>query len=303
MSCRRIFSFDASRTFGQRPPSTHADIISILSRKVATVDHALLLARPAGVKRHFFRDVARSLRSHQHLRYMVAVMRKLGGVVERECPICGTEGLFHAHGHPPRYDAVCPHCGSIERHRLFALLLRVRPELGVGARTIHFAPEPLLAPELRRRATDYRSSDPIRPGCDLKLDIEALDLPDAVVDLFVLNHVLEHVDDRKALAELHRCLRPGGIAVITTPVVEGWRESYEDPAIASGSSDALRTLHFGQADHVRWFGSDLRGRICAARFELEEFTPRGGDAVRYGLTRGETVFIARKPNRVRSDQP
>ena len=42
------------------------------------------------------------------------------------------------------------------------------------------------------------------------LDIEKLDVADASYDVIVCNHVLEHVDDGKALAELYRILRPGG---------------------------------------------------------------------------------------------
>lgn len=247
------------------------------------------------VKRHFFRDVARSLRSHDRFRYMIAVMRKLGGEFPRTCNLCGFRGLFHAIGHPVRYDAVCPRCKSRERARLFALMLAAHPELGASARTIHFAPEPLLRGEIERRAREYRTADLHRADCDMRLDIEQLDLPDDSVDLFVANHILEHVDHRKALAELHRCLAPSGIAVVTSPVVEGWPETYENPEVAAGESDSGRVLHFGWPDHLRWFGRDLRRRFSEAGFALEEFTATGEECVRYGLVRGEAVFLARKP--------
>ena len=225
---------------------------------------------------------------------MIAVMRQLGGVEPRECSLCGFRGLFHAFGHPPRYDAQCPRCGSRERHRLFALLLASRPGLGRGARTVHFAPEPLLTREFRSRAADYRTADLHMAGCDLKLDIERIALPDESVDLFVVNHVLEHVDDASALAELFRCLAPGGTAAITTPVVEGWKRSYEDSAIAEGPDERLRVLHFGWPGHRRHYGADIRERIAGAGFELSEFTANGAETVRYGLAHGETIFLARK---------
>lgn len=247
------------------------------------------------MKRYFFRDVARSLRSHQRFRYMIAVIRQLGGVYPRECNLCGFNGLFLAMGHPPRYDAVCPKCDSRERFRLFGLMLAGRPELGVGSRTIHFAPELLLRGELERRAAEYRTADLYDSSCNLCLDIERLDLPDSSVDLFVLNHVLEHVDYVKALAELFRCLAPGGTAVVSTPVVEGWSDTYENDAVAYGDSEKLRVLHFGWPDHRRWFGRDLRERFAEAGFVLEEFTPGGEKTVRYGLIRGEAIFIAHKP--------
>lgn len=200
-------------------------------------------------------------------------------------------------GHPPRYDAVCPRCDSRERFRLFGLLLAHRPQLGLDARTIHFAPEAALRPEIESRAASYRTADLFAPGCDLRLDVEQMELPTGSVDLFVVNHVLEHVDHRKALAELFRCLAPGGTAVISTPVVEGWPETYENGAIAYGDSDALRILHFGWPDHLRWFGRDLRDRFAEAGFTLEEFTASGEETVRLGLIRGEAIFLAHKPSK------
>lgn len=49
-------------------------------------------------------------------------------------------------------------------------------------------------------------------------DIRALPLPDASVDLILVTDVVEHVnEDRHALSEIRRVLRPGGAALITVP--------------------------------------------------------------------------------------
>jgi SAM-dependent methyltransferase len=56
---------------------------------------------------------------------------------------------------------------------------------------------------------------------------------------------LEHVaDDRKAMSELRRILRPSGTAIIMVPLEEGLDETYENPSIVS---EADRLIHFGQA--------------------------------------------------------
>jgi ubiquinone/menaquinone biosynthesis C-methylase UbiE len=104
--------------------------------------------------------------------------------------------------------------------------------------------------------------------------------------------VLEHVDDKKALAEVYRVLRPGGVALIMLPVVEGWATTYENKAVTA-PEDRMR--HYGQSDHVRYYGADVRDRIRAAGFELSEFTAEGEDVLTYGLQRGEKVFVATKP--------
>jgi SAM-dependent methyltransferase len=171
------------------------------------------------------------------------------------------------------------------------LLLKQRPELA-GGRTIHFAPEPAVARILRPLASDYQSADLGRRDCDLQLNLERIDLPDQSVDTIMVSHVLEHVDDRAALREMHRCLRPGGAAIIMIPIVEGWTATYENPSVAA---DRERNLHFGQADHVRYYGADVRDRIRGAGFELEEYSANGADCVRFALMRGETVFIATRP--------
>jgi SAM-dependent methyltransferase len=57
----------------------------------------------------------------------------------------------------------------------------------------------------------------------VQMDSERVDLPDATFDLVVSIEVLEHVGDvRAATAEIGRLLRPGGVAVISTPCANRW---------------------------------------------------------------------------------
>ncbi len=90
---------------------------------------------------------------------------------------------------------------------------------------------------------------------------------------------------------MRRVLRPGGQIVIMTPVIEAWPATYENSAITSPED---RERHFGQWDHLRWFGADLRQRIMAAKFECREFVANGPDSAVYNLIRGETIFLAEK---------
>ena len=216
-----------------------------------------------------------------------------GGVTPRTCPLCGYRGRFAAFGSPPRYDARCPKCGALERQRLLALLIERRGVFGPKHAVLHFAPEACLSRKIKAAVGRYETADITasrRPTH--RIDIENTGLADASYDRIVCNHVLEHVDDRKALAEMYRMLKPGGLALLTTPVVEGWSKTYENPAVAS---EADRVLHFGQRDHVRMFGRDIRDRIRAAGFELEDFVAVEPDVLTYGLWRGETIFMAWKP--------
>ncbi|SET52266.1 methyltransferase domain-containing protein [Oceanicella actignis] len=204
------------------------------------------------------------------------------------CPICGYRGRFSPVRHKP--SVWCPSCDSRPRHRLMRLWLETDPPQARG-RVLHFAAEPCLAPTLRARAARYAQAD-INGLYELTLDIEAIDQPDQSWDLVIANHVLEHVDDRKAMAELFRILAPGGIAALTVPLVAGWERTLELPPDASADERALRA---GDPTHLRLYGRDFAARLRAAGFEVSTFTatePAVGD---HALHRGESVFLARRP--------
>jgi ubiquinone/menaquinone biosynthesis C-methylase UbiE len=124
---------------------------------------------------------------------------------------------------------------------------------------------------------------------DFRVDICAIDLPDQSFDLVICVHVLEHVpDDRQAMAELRRILRPSGMAVVMVPMEEGLDETYENPAIVSRRD---RLIHFGQEDHVRYYGRDVRDRLREAKFSIREWVSKEPYVIRHGLRRGERVFL------------
>lgn len=213
---------------------------------------------------------------------------------ERLCNICQYEGYFTTIGRPLRIDAHCPNCGSLERHRLLILAVQRGdiPQLeDKNSTVLHFAPEPCLEQIFRNRFASYDTADLFNEA-DLKLDMECIDVADEQYDVVVANHVLEHVDDKKASAEVSRILVEGGILVCQVPIIDGWASTYEDASI---TTDAERLLHFGQGDHVRYYGADFRQRISDGGFKLiNEFTAEGDDVLRYGLFRGEKTFVFQK---------
>ncbi len=196
--------------------------------------------------------------------------------------------VFSVPSAPPRFDAKCPECGSLERHRLFLLLDRENNLLDEISSILHFAPEPIIEKYLRHKVASYTSADLYKSGVDRKEDIEDISLPGASVDAVFCSHVLEHVNDIRALREIHRILKPGGRLIAMVPICEGWDKTYEDPDIVS---PAGRELHFGQNDHVRYYGRDFQQRLADAGFETAAYTAPPVDVIRYGLWRGEKVFV------------
>jgi SAM-dependent methyltransferase len=228
----------------------------------------------------------------EFLRRVLGVSGSKGASFPRMCNVCGYRGRFQAAGKPRRIDARCPRCGSAERYRLLALWLDSHGGFLRDARVLHFAPEAGLTTMLKTRIGRYETADIVPGRADRVLNIEAIAAPDASYDCVVCSHVLEHVDDAKALREIYRVLKPGRVALIMLPLIEGWATTYENPDVVTPED---RKRHYGQSDHVRYYGADVRDRIRRAGFALEEFTAQGPDVLTYALQRGEKVFIARKP--------
>lgn len=99
------------------------------------------------------------------------------------------------------------------------------------------------------------------------------------------------MDDTKAINEVYRILKPGGVFITMVPICEGWDQTYENPAIKTVE---MRELHFGQFDHVRFYGRDFIKRLERAGFAAAVFTASPEDTVKYGLVRGEKVFVGQK---------
>ena len=157
-----------------------------------------------------------------------------------ECPVCGTRrrkflpyGYVHS-----RPNALCPRCLSLERHRLLWLYLQRETDLPTAyPRILHIAPEVCLMRKLRKHYDGhpglYLTADLESPLADLHFDVQHIPLEDDFTDVVICNHILEHVeDDRQALRELHRILKPGGWGIVLS-VAMGLDRLHLDTALCA----------------------------------------------------------------------
>ncbi len=214
-------------------------------------------------------------------------------VVPRTCPMCGYHGMFVSVGRPPRWDVRCPDCGGRERHRLTHLwATQGGGNAFAGKRILHFAPEKAVRRQMRGNPL-YETADLLQRGTTHTVDITRVGLPDTSYDVVIAHHVLEHIDDdRAAIAELFRLLKPGGTAVLSVPINPTRATTYENPAITTADQ---RVLHYGGDDHKRYYGLDFTDRLRHAGFAVDTFRMQPQDEVRYGLLRDEWIYIATKP--------
>lgn len=162
------------------------------------------------------------------------------------CPVCETEPVrFVARGEYFRSTLRCQVCQSAPRER--ALIHVVETHLPEWRKLRIHESSPGVTPaslKLQRECPDYVATqyDPgTRPGetiarmgqrCE---NLEAQTFPDASFDLVVTQDVFEHVfrPDR-AVAEIARTLKPGGLFISTVPMVRGRHPSRRRAELVDG---------------------------------------------------------------------
>lgn len=195
----------------------------------------------------------------------------------------------------------CPNCGASDRDRLIACYLGEMLSQRAGdeqIRLLDIAPSYPLSEFIKRfRNVTHHTADLSMDGVDLAVDIS--NMPEVMsdsYDILICSHVLEHIyDDRKALSELYRVIKPGGWGIIMVPIILPLDNIDEDPKVTDPSE---RWRRFGQDDHVRLYNkSGFMERVEEAGFTLYQL---GKDYFgetyfsKYGITSQSILYLAEK---------
>ncbi|HEX8546689.1 MAG TPA: class I SAM-dependent methyltransferase [Cytophagaceae bacterium] len=217
-----------------------------------------------------------------------------------QCPISGrTYSKFLPYGrNPARPNALCPDSLSLERHRLMWLYLKEKTNFfTANLKVLHVAPEHCFLQRFEAmKNLDYVTADIESPLAKIKMDIHDIPFPDNTFDVAFCNHVMEHVrDDIRATSELHRVLKPGGWAIIQSPLDLTRDVTFEDNTITSPSE---REKIFGQNDHVRVYGKDYGRRLEKGGFQVieDDYVKKLDKSIveRYALPSAEIIYLCRK---------
>jgi len=190
-----------------------------------------------------------------------------------ECLVCGKHyKKFLPYGRiNSRPNALCPNCLSLERHRLIWLYLKTKTNFFHTKLTVlHIAPEHcFMKPFEAQHGAGYITADIESPLAKVKMDIHEMPFDDNRFDVILCNHVLEHVrDDRQALREIKRVLKPGGWAILLVPFINPIPDkTFEDNTI---TDERERERIFGQSDHVRKYGKDYSQRLGQSGMSVDE---------------------------------
>jgi SAM-dependent methyltransferase len=197
-----------------------------------------------------------------------------------------------------RNNVLSPSTLSLERHRLLWLYLQNETDFFTAPKKVlHFAPEQEFYKRFKKQSNlDYTTTDLYSPLADVKADICNLPFEDNTYDIILCNHVLEHIpDDTKAMKELYRVLKPGGMGVFQIPQDIKRATTFTDDSITDPKE---RAKIFGQYDHVRIYGLDYFDKLRSMGFRVEEvkYTETiSPDLVdKYCLAKGEIIPVCFK---------
>lgn len=199
-----------------------------------------------------------------------------------------------------RNNVLSPSTLSLERHRLLWLYLNEETDFFTSKekkKVLHFAPEQAFYKLFRNQKNiHYTTTDLFSPLADVKADICNLPFEDNQYDFIFCNHVLEHIpDDTKAMQELYRVLKPGGIAILQIPQDLSRANTFSDDSITDQKE---RTKIFGQYDHVRIYGRDYFDKLRSIGFKVteEDYTTKiaSGLVEKYCLAKGEVIPVCSK---------
>ncbi len=213
---------------------------------------------------------------------------------------CKSFKMFLPYGYgTQRNNVLSPSTLSLERHRLLWLYLKNETDFFTNPKKVlHFAPEQAFYKLFRgQQNLDYTTTDLLSPLADVKADICNLPFPDDTYDVILCNHVLEHIpDDTKAMEELYRVLKPGGMGIFQIPQDLNRAQTFEDNSITDQNE---RARIFGQYDHVRIYGRDFFEKLRNIGFKVDEVdytTTLGTELVeKYALAPGEIIPVCYKP--------
>ena len=196
-----------------------------------------------------------------------------------------------------RQNVLSPSTLSLERHRLLWLYLKNETDFfTTRKKVLHMAPEQCFLNRFKNLKHEYITADLNSPIADVKADITDLPFEENTFDIIFCNHVLEHIqDDTKAMKELYRVMKKGGMGVFQIPQDLNRDTTFEDNSITDKKE---RAKIFGQYDHVRIYGLDYFDKLRSIGFKVEEvnYTQKISSELssRYRLMEGELLPVVFK---------
>lgn len=208
---------------------------------------------------------------------------------------------FAPFGDNRRKNAWCPNCESLERHRLLWKYFEDKTNLFKRpVKMLHVAPETVFFKHFKdQKNIDYKPVDifpHLYPKGTTYFDILDPIAPGDSFDVIICNHVFQYIeDDKKAMDNIYRLMKPGGWAILQVPINTSRTETYEDSSI---TDPAEREKAFGLKEHVRYYSYDYADKLRARGFNVtvDDYSKSFTDAeiYKYGFWKGDAIYYCTK---------
>ncbi|MCG8698772.1 MAG: class I SAM-dependent methyltransferase [Bacteroidales bacterium] len=232
----------------------------------------------------------------------LSVLLKLKSLFYRgtryRCNLCKKSfRRFLSNGNVQRKNAVCPYCYSLEHSRLLYIYLKNETDCfnGKRMRVLHISPEAQLFKIFKRnKSLEYVYGD-VEVGFTGKhLDIQEVKYPNNHFDIIICSHVLVRVQNEyRAIKELSRLVKPTGMVIILTEIIDEQLETIEDKNLKSPQE---RLEKYGDRNLYRAHGTDIYERLINGGFK--EVNPNDyrlklseNMQIKYSLGNGEREVI------------
>lgn len=171
---------------------------------------------------------------------------------------------FITFGYNKRANACCPHCNSLERHRMLKLYIERELSLSNKSVVLHVAPAPCMIWLKKLDILRYESID-LEGVLGNSGDLAHLPYLDSSFDLVICSHVLAYVNSQnRAIRELHRVLRPNGVCLILNLMISRAGTVVRDEA----KPEEIKLMQFGGMQMQRIHGLDVIEDIRKGGFEV-----------------------------------
>jgi len=224
------------------------------------------------------------------------------------CLLCARKTNFESSS-----GGICHQCGSKPRDRALAWFFKKffrKEELTGTAKILEVGPSPLqlchftrdeFIGSARYTAVDHRSlaqKNELRPPHRfLEMDVTRLTFSDQSFDIILCNHVFAFIrSDYQAMAQLHRCLKSSGIAILNAKVVLPKSKRATD--LAKGGP-GFRSLEERAEFGDEWiYGQDYFERLEAAGFFYYRYKVSSGlepgEGQQLGIDVGDEILLCFK---------
>ncbi len=179
---------------------------------------------------------------------------------------------YHIIGGGRRY-CKCPICGSIDRWRWTLYVLENYTRIfSEKCAVLHFAPEPEIKKAISaNHECWYITGDLLKENADIEMDITDIPFINNQFDYIIVNHVMSYIkDEKKAMSELWRCLKPSGTLIMSFPICMDV-DTYEN---FNANTQAEYMELFGVSGNCRMYGKDYKERIKRYGFAVKTYSPQ-----------------------------